>query len=69
MTAPGRVPSAAPAPLLPVLVNTSRLLDWRDRSHWSPRSAPCRWCHRPSRLLDSTGRASHKVCAEAHGGT
>ena len=45
------------------------LLDWRAGSHWSTRPGLCRWCRLSTHLRDSEGRHSHKVCAEAHGGT
>lgn len=41
-----------------------QVLDWSDRSHWGSREAPCRYCGKPTRLRDSKGKASHKVCAE-----
>lgn len=41
-----------------------RLLDWRDSSHWSATSKPCRYCGEPTPLRDSKGKPAHKVHAE-----
>ena len=42
----------------------SRLLNWRDPAHWGWEERPCRYCDRPTRLLDGKGSPAHKVCAE-----
>ena len=43
-----------------------QLLDWTASSHWSYTGpAPCRYCGRPTQLLDSKRRPAEKVCAEA----
>ncbi|TMR89080.1 hypothetical protein [Nonomuraea basaltis] len=41
-------------------------LDWhKKREHWGGgRRRPCRFCHRPSFLLDDDRRPVHKVCLE-----
>jgi hypothetical protein len=39
-------------------------LDWRKRSHWSPRLAACRDCRGRTHLRDDAGQPQHKVCAE-----
>ncbi|MFC9681324.1 hypothetical protein [Streptomyces sp. NPDC056948] len=41
-----------------------QLLDWRDSSHWSDRTLPCRYCGSPTRLRDSRMKPAHKTCAE-----
>lgn len=41
-----------------------RLLDWRDRKHWSTRAKPCQYCGGPTHLRDNQRRPAHKVCAE-----
>lgn len=42
-----------------------QLLDWRSWRHWGGDDKPCRYCGRPTPLLDSKGASAHKVCAEA----
>ena len=42
------------------------LLNWSDRSHWSPLARPCRHCGRVTNLRDDEGESAHKVCAERH---
>jgi hypothetical protein len=47
-------------------VTAAVVLDWRDRSHWSPRVGKCRVCKNgQTHLRDDRGRPCHKVCAEA----
>lgn len=41
------------------------LLDWTNRSHWSEKARPCRYCGRPTHLRDDDGRPADKTCAEA----
>ena len=41
-----------------------QLLDWRDSSHWSERTLPCRYCGFPTNLRDSRMKPAHKTCAE-----
>jgi hypothetical protein len=41
------------------------ILDWRDSSHWSSISKPCRYCQQPTNLRDSKRSPAHKTCAEA----
>lgn len=43
-----------------------RLLDWRDRSHWSAAPKPCQYCGGPTHRRDDRRLPSHKVCAENH---
>ncbi|MFB7461688.1 hypothetical protein [Streptomyces sp. NPDC056188] len=45
-------------------MTTPTLLDWRDRRHWSQTARPCRYCRRPTHLLDEHGQPAEKVCAE-----
>ncbi|MGW5352234.1 hypothetical protein ACWERV_17195 [Streptomyces sp. NPDC004031] len=42
-----------------------QLLDWRSWRHWGGDDRPCRYCGKPTPLLDSKGASAHKVCAEA----
>lgn len=58
---------AAPAPTAATTVNAP-LLDWRTSGHWATQDGPCRYCRKPTRLLDNHGVYSHKVCAEEAGG-
>ncbi|OEJ21857.1 hypothetical protein AR457_39890 [Streptomyces agglomeratus] len=46
------------------LTSPGRIVDWRDRSHWSERAQPCRFCRKPTNLLDDLGVPAHKVCFE-----
>lgn len=40
--------------------------DWGDRQHWNGgRRQPCRYCGKPSFLLDHELRPCHKVCYQA----
>lgn len=48
-----------------VLTSSRRLLDWRDQSHWSSAAKPCRYCRKPTNLVDGNGVHMHKVCHEA----
>jgi hypothetical protein len=41
-----------------------QLLDWRSWKHWGGVDLPCRYCGKPTPLLDSKGASAHKVCAE-----
>jgi hypothetical protein len=41
------------------------VLDWRDQSHWAPLPKPCRYCQKPTNLIDDRGVHMHKVCHEA----
>lgn len=41
-------------------------LDWTSSAHWDYSGpSPCRYCGKPTQLLDSGRHHAHKVCAEA----
>lgn len=46
------------------LTSTRRVLDWRDPSHWSSETRPCRYCKAPTNLVDDFRVHMHKVCHE-----
>jgi hypothetical protein len=47
------------------LASSRHVLDWRDQSHWAPHPKPCRYCRKPTNLVDDHGVHMHKVCHEA----
>jgi hypothetical protein len=40
------------------------LLNWRDRSHFSPDPEPCVICEKPAHMRSDRNKPVHKVCAE-----
>lgn len=40
------------------------VFDWHGREHWAKNAGPCRYCGRPTHLLDVEGEHAHKVHAE-----
>lgn len=49
-----------------ITISSSRhVLDWRDQSHWAAQPKPCRYCRKPTNLVDDHGIHMHKVCHES----
>lgn len=52
-------------PLEASVSRATRVVDWRDSSHYSSDPAPCRYCANPTHLRDDLKLPAHKVCHES----
>jgi hypothetical protein len=60
-----RAPRRRPRQVAVPEFHPGQILDWTASSHWSyDGPSPCRYCGKPTRLLDSKRRPADKVCAE-----